>query len=88
MQLAAEHKIMVRQIIKPDGTSQEDWRWVLRAAGLPNHYFDCEVYATVAAHMVGADEIINEPLMPEHDHLYPEQSGWAGPNSFTRGGGW
>ena len=86
MQLASEHKIMVRQIIKPDGTSVEDWRWVLRATGLPNHWWDAEVYATAAAHMLGADSMVDEPKV-DYDE-FPEDNGWQGPSSFTRNGSW
>ena len=88
-QMASEHKIMVQQKIKPDQTTIEDWRWVIRAAGLPNHYWDCEVYATVAAHMIGADELVPEPEMAARDDpLETEGRGWTSPDSYTRNGSW
>lgn len=40
-QMASEHKMIVRTVMKPDGTPVEDWRWVIKAAGLPNHFWDC-----------------------------------------------
>lgn len=88
MQMAAEHKVMVQQRMKPDGSSVEDWRWVIRAAGLPNHFWDCEVYAVAAAHMLGADEMVREPHEPAVDDLDDYDSNWAGPQSFTRGRSW
>lgn len=85
-QMSAEHKVMVRQIVKPDGTTIEDWRWVLRSTGLPNHFLDCEVYVTVAAHMVGADNMENDPVFPHEEGF--DDSGWAPPDRFTRNGSW
>lgn len=86
MQLCAEQKKLVRHIVKPDGTSLEDWRWVTRASGLANHFWDCEVYAVAAAHMVGADEIITEAVVAEGEDI--EDGGWAPPSYYTRGGSW
>ena len=88
MQLASEHKVMVKQITKPDGSAVEDWRWIIRAAGLPNHYWDCEVLATVAAHMVGADDIAPDIESPDQDDSFHPEGRWTPPTTYTRNGSW
>lgn len=88
MQVASEHKVLVRQVIKPDGTSVEEWRWVIRVPGTPNHFWDCEVYAEVAAHMIGADEMVIDPFETEQHSLEDGGSSWTQPSDYTRYGGW
>jgi phage terminase large subunit GpA-like protein len=85
-QVASERKILVETKIKSDQTAVEVWRWVVKAAGLPNHAWDCEVLATVAAHMVGADQITLEPDIPEPADDY--EGGWGNPSRYTRTGTW
>lgn len=95
-QVSAERKKHIKTVSKPDGTSQEVWRWEPKAAGLANHYWDCEVYAVAAAHMLGLDELgawVEETRQADEalelDDYLDEEAGssWAGPDNFTRGGG-
>lgn len=53
-QVASEKKVLIETKIKVDQSAEEVWRWVVKSAGIPNHFWDCEVYALVAAHMVHA----------------------------------
>lgn len=96
-QVAAERKKFKRRETTADGLSREVWMWEPKTAGLANHYFDCEVYAVAAAHMLGLDELgdwIEETRARdaelEHDDYLEEDtgSGWTSPGHFTRGGSW
>ena len=52
MHMAAEEKRLIERRVSAAGEAHEVFRWVVRVPGAANHYFDCEVYAAVAAHML------------------------------------
>lgn len=89
MQMSSEAKVFVEAKILPDGTRRELWRWEPRVAGAPNHILDCSVYAVAAAHMLGVNEMREEPRYVADPVDYGEQGGgWAPPTRYTRGGSW
>jgi len=72
-QMASEEKRLVETKIKPDKSRVEVWRWLPRSVGVANHYWDCTVYALVAAHMLGAGDVEPEPVTPRE---IEERSTW------------
>jgi phage terminase large subunit GpA-like protein len=89
MQMAAERKTLIERRIKPDGEAKEVWRWVVKATGAANHFWDAEVYSAVAAYMLEADrdEIPKpEPPRPRRREYDEDDNGgwWSG----SRGGSW
>ncbi len=89
MQLSSERRTLIERRVRPDGEAREVWRWVPRATGAANHYWDAEVYAAVGAYMLEADR--EEPTWPgtaaPQAHIDDDaESGW---DSYGRGGvGW
>jgi len=55
-QLAAERKVLVDRTVRLDGSVEPVWRWRVMVTGTPNHYWDAEVYALVAAYTLGVAE--------------------------------
>ena len=53
MQMCAEHKTLIKREVSAAGVVREIFRWIVRLPGAANHFWDCEVYAAVAAHMLG-----------------------------------
>ncbi len=81
LQMASEKKILVERRIK-QGQSKDIWRWVPRAAGAANHFWDAENYALVAAYMLDMDR----PRAPAEATRYqraPKREG--GGNSWQIG---
>lgn len=58
-QMTSEHKVYERV-----GSSQR-WVWRPKMSGIDNHYLDCEVYATCAADVAGAFELLQEDDSPK-----------------------
>ena len=87
-QVASERKKLIERRVKSDKTSVEIWRWVPRHSGIANHTWDAETYCVAAAHMVGADEIPDEPTYVDDERYLDDGGGWTPPQAFTRGGSW
>jgi phage terminase large subunit GpA-like protein len=92
--LASEHKIVIRN---RTGAVKEVWS--RRPGGGPNHWFDAEVYAMAAAHMLGVfglrrpDGPSEAPIDPERDERAPKPWAAAGRPAAQwvgkrRGGRW
>lgn len=91
-QVASERKVLVETKVKPDGTTEEVWRWVVRAAGRPNHFWDCEIYTTVMARIL---KLGDQVVSVEYDYNPPEEGGyesddggWEPPERFWERGKW
>lgn len=81
-QICSERKTLVLQKVKPDKTVEEIWRWDPKMAGVPNHYWDCAVYALAAARTLEAGEQEPEPIRPATTY-YQEPSWDVGRKSKT-----
>lgn len=87
-QVASERRVMVEQRIKPDQSVVEVWAWRVHVAGLANHYWDTEVYATVAAHMENLGEGVAEVVYDFGPDDEDDESGWEPVEKFWRRGRW
>ena len=96
-QVAAEKKVFKRRVTSSDGVTREVWRWEPRTAGSANHFWDCEVYAVAAAHMLGLDELPDwraaeraEARAIEEEQIddyLSDGAEWAAPSTYQRRGG-
>lgn len=80
MQVAAERKTLIERRVKPTGEVSEVFRWRTRVPGAPNHYWDCEVYQSVAAYMIDMDRRRGQPIRPgtkrEDDERADDPRAW------------
>jgi len=78
MQVCAERKILVERRITPQGEDREIFRWIPRAVGSPNHFFDVECYLSLGAYMLDVHS---------RSQVESNQTGYARATE-GRGGGW
>lgn len=80
-QMSSEHKVIVRD--RKTGRAQEIWK--KKSSGIPNHYWDAEVYAASAAKMIHVDALRKEgtasmyrPIRARHKMWVKNERGrWA-----------
>lgn len=85
-QLAAEHKVLDR--FGREGKVR--WVWKQKNTGAPNHLWDCEVYATAAAQMLGLHALKSDlkPPKPSAEQRQRERQRPAGRRFTRRPGRW
>lgn len=76
-----EHMTAERKVLRHDErTGLAYWTWQPRWKGKPNHFWDCEVYAQAAAHLLGVFALRSD--------LAPEQPAKPPRRKRRKGGGW
>ena len=97
MQVCAERRRLVERRVKPTGEVTEVWRWMPRVTGAANHYWDCEVYQSVAAYMLDelddvGPTLVSVAAVARSEELEPEEpeTTWVDGGEWWpgEGGGW
>lgn len=89
-QVSSEHKVLVRD--KTRGGMKEEW--VVKPGAYANHWLDAEVYALVAAEMLGVQHLKSEEEeakvadVPAVSTRTLPGSGESAPAPRRRDGGW